>query len=1480
MLWLNPAGAQQLTQKAAEKVAGFSMDKGVALTGKNSAVRQNTDGKLEKVSLIRQSDLRVVGQSQFSDEQKNAMVKAYMQNAMAQTVAEDDQDQAQAPASKFIASISNATRLFEIKNGEVGEPTLVTALQTSSAYAYPFWGAWCDDHYEAMFVARTTSGGLSAVGYYSYDPLTGRLSNIGLKETSVLNSAMADYDPVDGQIYTLYLNFNQDYTAIESITVYKGAPSTGTFESVGTLSGLDFPVAMAIDKTGEMYVICADGKLYSVDKTSWTATAIGETGVPTDTYNQSAAVDYRTQTLYWMYIEVDPETGSPVEAGVATVNTNTAAITKIEPDYYQTMQVASVYYTDQNPLAVDPFGLAYDAGEKQVVATFVAPELTVNGESLTELKAIHIYSAPDGTLGDEVGKIDNPVPGKKYELAIELTDEEGTLTYAARAEDMAGVFSSVVFAEVMILDVELPYTNGFEDDEDDMMANVTFSDPLNNGGLERTDAEAHTGDYSYKLTSNYDVDGRILNFEAFPVQKGGVYAVSFYAKSGTAQNIFLWFNDNLQGYRPVKTDWEQQTVYYTAETKGQLKFSLCAISTDPIYIDDVEVKEFASPNVPGELTINAVSPAESNALAAVLNITLPSLAVSDEPLASIEGIVVQYAEDASFADYETDTVKTGITVGGTADFTAVIKKAGQYNFRAYAYNEFGPCPNYTVYANRSAWIGPKNMPVSMALAEVNDEGKAEITWTAPAVADEISWTVNGKLYRRLTIDGETAFKYAQSYDAADLAAYGLVKPKALQMGFVPGSETAEYTLVLAYDGTEELVRKQIDPSELERKAGEWYWVTIDEDIEIDITKELWAIVEVAESENQGYACAVTSTTAASGKSNRMFHNGKWSTIDKLFSSVSAGSVLVSIKAEDVATAMEPDNGYKVYRGNMDADFEDYELITENPVTERTYTDQDWTDLTFGRYMYAVVAAWEDEDATPTMTNILNKDMEMQVTFVITSDAGSTEGAAVAMLSEDEAYLYTALADAEGKVVFDRVWRNKYDYEVVLPYHEYYSSDIDLVEDVTIDVELTEVVVDPTILDARVEGKDIVLEWGVNPYNWEDDVESYEDFAIENIGEYILSEPVLKGGIQGTTWTNAAELQSWIVFNPGKTTPEISSVQACSGEKMFVAWFGLTGQNNDYLIRSVEMGGGVFTFYCRAYMGSYPEAFEVVYSSTTADLSAFKTIQAYNRVSVTAWTPVSVEIPADAKFIGLRCTSDDAFGFMVDDLTYYIEQPANPIGYEVYLDGEKVEELAVNVSSYTFEDLEAGEHKVGVKAVYASRTSSLVERTLTVSDEATPIKLVVEVEETSAVLTWEMPEGFAPTSYKVYLGEELKAENITETTYTFTDLEEGEYTAAVVAVYPTGESEKATVSFKIEITGVESVDMAQTRIYPNPNNGMFYLTTEVAGMVEVYALNGQKLRQAVVPGAGTYAFDLNRARGMYLVKFVSGNNTRIFKVVVR
>lgn len=77
-------------------------------------------------------------------------------------------------------------------------------------------------------------------------------------------------------------------------------------------------VALACNKSGQIYGIAEDGNLYTIDKQTGTPSLVGSTGQK-PSYLQSAAYDYRSGKIVWAaclesqetkLFEVDPATGT------------------------------------------------------------------------------------------------------------------------------------------------------------------------------------------------------------------------------------------------------------------------------------------------------------------------------------------------------------------------------------------------------------------------------------------------------------------------------------------------------------------------------------------------------------------------------------------------------------------------------------------------------------------------------------------------------------------------------------------------------------------------------------------------------------------------------------------------------------------------------------------------------------------------------------------------------------------------------------------------------------------------------------------------------------------------------------------------------------------------------------------------------------------------------------------------------------------
>mgnify|MGYP001180008725 CR=1 FL=1 len=299
-------------------------------------------------------------------------------------------------------------------------------------------------------------------------------------------------------------------------------------------------------------------------------------------------------------------------------------------------------------------------------------------------------------------------------------------------------------------------------------------------------------------------------------------------------------------------------------------------------------------------------------------------------------------------------------------------------------------------------------------------------------------------------------------------------------------------------------------------------------------------------------------------------------------------------------------------------------------------------------------------------------------------------------------LLKALETTASTVTFTDILRGDYTIRVEKDNYEIVElTDVAVEAHETLEIPLTLRKVQPSNLTATtVEGSaSVMLSWNVND-TFTDQLEKYDDFEREHIGDYILRD---LDGLGTHTyvdfeWPNAGDPMSFMVFNPYETTPAVE-IDAFSGRRFLSAMAGPNGANNDWLI--IPAGSGEFSFKAASLVGAEPEQINVLYStsgSETADFTAFE-----STITVPGeWTEYSFEAPAETKFVAINYVSNDTYILKVDDLRY--EKPyAHALSYNIYLDGVLVGENNAE-TSFLLEDLSDENHIAEVEAVYETGVS--------------------------------------------------------------------------------------------------------------------------------------------------------------------------------
>lgn len=446
--------------------------------------------------------------------------------------------------------------------------------------------------------------------------------------------------------------------------------------------------------------------------------------------------------------------------------------------------------------------------------------------------------------------------------------------------------------------------------------------------------------------------------------------------------------------------------------------------------------------------------------------------------------------------------------------------------------------------------------------------------------------------------------------------------------------------------------------------------------------------------------------------------------------------------------------YNVYRMKSAdiANEQAWQLISEKQQA-RDYTDTDWASLEQGTYAYAVKAVYTgDKMADAAMSDIIGNKMLTKLTFHITTATPENEayGARVFLIADGGEHVAEGIADDNGDITISDVWKTKYDITV--------SLDGFISQTGTVDVSLDDAYLfNYKLEEDRIQPTNLYVEDGETAdskrFAWNypdvffDDFEGHDDFAINSPGsigwQYIDGDGAETGAVYNYTWAGIGSPMAYMVFNASATTPSVKymglNLEAYSGEKCLTDWAAYQVPNDDWIITPQLhfQKDFKFSFYAAGIDYSYPETFEVLYSTTDAQPMSFVTVDEQKQTS--SWFQYyEFDIPKEAKYVAIHCVSDQKRVFRVDDvmfglseamqIPYYLRRsaqrpmksPAIDGLYEVYLDGKLVAQQ--DETSYLFERLAEGKHTAGVVASYTSGKTDMSTIDFTVS-KATGIELL-------------------------------------------------------------------------------------------------------------------------------------------------------------
>lgn len=187
--------------------------------------------------------------------------------------------------------------------------------------------------------------------------------------------------------------------------------------------------------------------------------------------------------------------------------------------------------------------------------------------------------------------------------------------------------------------------------------------------------------------------------------------------------------------------------------------------------------------------------------------------------------------------------------------------------------------------------------------------------------------------------------------------------------------------------------------------------------------------------------------------------------------------------------------------------------------------------------------------------------------------------------------------------------------------------------------------------------------------FEDNFESYEEFAIDNIGDWIMidGDGAYTYSVEEADYPNISEPNAFMVFNPFNANVtnsngadgETRNFDQPDDELMYMAaWASVDVQNNDWMISPViQLGSNnnVVEFVHKSLSDTYGyEKFSVwIYEGDGVPTMSDFTLLDSNLTSNSwiTWLTYSKNLDAYANKkvrIAIQCTSNDAYMFMVDN----------------------------------------------------------------------------------------------------------------------------------------------------------------------------------------------------------------------------------------
>ena len=169
--------------------------------------------------------------------------------------------------------------------------------------------------------------------------------------------------------------------------------------------------------------------------------------------------------------------------------------------------------------------------------------------------------------------------------------------------------------------------------------------------------------------------------------------------------------------------------------------------------------------------------------------------------------------------------------------------------------------------------------------------------------------------------------------------------------------------------------------------------------------------------------------------------------------------------------------YMVYRLKAGQPEDEWIKLTEN-ITELTYTDEDWSSLSWGEYQYAVKVVYEEDlESDAVFSNTVGKDMYIDCQIIISTNSGLPITAAklsIWSIEDPENVFVSTINSNTANVPCYK--RGYYIFKIEVYGYEIYTEYLGITDDGIQNVELIEIKYPVKEVIASIVDNHVVVEW--------------------------------------------------------------------------------------------------------------------------------------------------------------------------------------------------------------------------------------------------------------------------------------------------------------------------------------------------------------------------------------------------------------------